>query len=181
LRFGSKGYHHGNNFKDTTEEPGQALSGHQKETPVAGIVLSALVLIAIGSIGYYQLNVAPNVFTSSSTTISTSGGLVPGQYVNVTIPSGASSPPSGYAAGAKTQYGYEADTITVVIGKNNTVNWINNDVAPHTATSDVAGLFDTGTLGPGASKAITLTTTGTFTYHCSFHPWMQGTVIVKSG
>ena len=31
--------------------------------------------------------------------------------------------------------GYSPATITVVIGVNNTVQWTNNDVAPHTVTA----------------------------------------------
>jgi plastocyanin len=94
--------------------------------------------------------------------------------------SGASAEPSGYTAGAKTTYGFGPDVVTVVIGKNNTVYWVNDDVADHTATSDTAGIFDSGVLSPGGSYQFTFTTPGTYSYHCSLHPWMQGTVIVKS-
>jgi plastocyanin len=155
------------------------MSKGPKDTYVAGIVLSVLVVAAIGAIGYFQFNVAPQIFTSTSTSSSTTGGLVPGHYVNVTIPNGAGVPPQGYTQGAKTQYGFSPDTITVVIGVNNTVNFINGDIAAHTATSDVSGLFDTGIMAPGASMAFTLTTAGTFTYRCTIHAWMQGTIIVK--
>jgi len=142
-----------------------------------------LVIAAVGAIGYFQVNVAPRLYsTTSSTSASTSSGpLVAGTYANVTIPSGAATPPTGYTPGSKTQFGFTPDVITVVIGKNNTVYWNNQDTAPHTATSDTAGVFDTGTIGPGATAEITFTTPGTYTYHCSFHSWMQGTIIVKSG
>ena len=104
--------------------------------------------------------------------------------VNVTIPNGASSPPSGYASGQTTTYGYSPDTVTVVIGKNNTVLWTNNDAAPHTVTSDAGdpSSLDSGTSGPltkqGGTYQFTFTVPGTYRYHCSFHSWMQGTVIV---
>ena len=103
------------------------------------------------------------------------------QCVNVTIPSGAGTPPPNYSAGQKTTFGFMPDTITVVIGKNNTVFWTNDDASIHTATSDTAGVFDTGNLNQGESAQFTFTTPGTYTYHCIYHSWMQGTVIVKSG
>jgi plastocyanin len=88
-------------------------------------------------------------------------------------------------------YGYFPLTITVVMGQNNTVVWKNNDTAFHTATS-VSGdpaSFDTTCLdGIGApcpppssgisSTQVTFTTPGTYLYHCLYHPWMQGKVIV---
>lgn len=155
-----------------------------KSTRLAGVVVSIIVIAAVASIGYFQVDVAPQLYPStSSTSSSTSSGLpAPGHYVNVTIPSGAATPPTGYTPSSKTQFGFSPDVITVVIGKNNTVYWNNQDAAPHTATADASGGFDTGTISPGASSGpITFDEPGTFTYHCSFHSWMQGTVIVKSG
>jgi plastocyanin len=34
-------------------------------------------------------------------------------------------------------------------------------------------------LGAGGSWSYTFTTPGTYTYHCSPHPFMKGTVVVK--
>ncbi len=56
------------------------------------------------------------------------------------------------------------------------VVWTNNDKQPHTATS--AGSFDAGAIQPGASATVAFRTAGTFTYICSFHPFMTGTVTV---
>ncbi len=100
--------------------------------------------------------------------------------VNVTIPSGAGTPPAGWTGSGKTTYGFGPNTVTLVIGKNNTVLWINNDVTIHTATSDTAGAFDTGNIAAGATAQFTFTTPGTYTYHCTYHAWMQGTIVVKS-
>jgi plastocyanin len=146
-----------------------------------GFVVSIIIIGAIASIGYYQFNVAPNLTSSTSTGTSTSVLCPSSACVNVTIPSGASSPPTGYASGQKTQFGFTPDTITVVIGKNNTVYFINNDAGVHTATSDTAGAFDSGNIQPSSTAQVTLTTPGTYTYHCIYHAWMQGTIIVKSG
>ena len=140
--------------------------------------MAVLIIGAVGVLGYYQVEVAPGQ-QSSSTSTAPAVTCPSSQCVNVTIPSGAGTPPQGYAGGT-TQYGFSPDVITIVIGKNNTVFWTNDDVSIHTATSDTAGVFDTGNINGGNSAQFTFTTPGTFTYHCTYHAWMQGTIIVKS-
>lgn len=144
-------------------------------------MVALLVIGAIVTLGYYQFDVASKQTTTSSTSTVSAITCPSAACVNVTMFSGASSEPAGYTAGAKTTYGFSPDVVTVVIGKNNTVYWTNDDVADHTATSDTAGIFDSGVLSPSESFQYTFTTAGTYTYHCSLHPWMQGTVIVLAG
>jgi plastocyanin len=74
-------------------------------------------------------------------------------------------------------WGYAPPSITIHVG--DTIIW-SNDAAnfPHTVTSD-SGAFDSGMVTPGATWAFTFTTAGTFTYHCTPHPWMKGTVVVQ--
>lgn len=150
---------------------------------VVGAVVAILIIGAVATLGYYQFAVAGG---QTTTTASTPSVTCPSPAcVNVTIPSGAASMPPGYASGQTTTYGYAPDVVTVVLGKNNTVLWTNDDVAPHTATSDTGGVFDSGLTGPlttqGGTYQFTFTAPGTYHYHCSFHAWMQGTVIVKAG
>ena len=66
---------------------------------------------------------------------------------------------------------------TLEIAAGTTVTFVNNDTSPHTATAD-DGSFDTGAIDPGASAEATFDTPGTYTYICSFHPNMTGTIIV---
>jgi len=155
------------------------LSGQNSSTLV-GVVVALLIIGAVATLGYYQFEVAAKQTSSSSTQTVPAVTCPSAQCVNVTILSGASSPPPGYSSGQKTTYGFTPDTITVVIGINNTIYWTNNDAAIHTATSDTAGVFDTGNIDQGTSAQVTLTTPGTYTYHCTYHAWMQGTIIVKT-
>ncbi len=70
---------------------------------------------------------------------------------------------------------YAPNPGTVKAGQ--TVAWQNSDSISHTATG--AG-FDTGAIAPGATSApITFNTAGTFSYHCSFHPSMVGSLSVS--
>jgi plastocyanin len=66
----------------------------------------------------------------------------------------------------------------IAVKKGAAVTFNNKDNASHTVSAD-NGSFDSGTLQQGASKAITFSNAGTFTFHCAFHPFMHGTVVVK--
>lgn len=72
-------------------------------------------------------------------------------------------------------FAFTPASVTVSVGDS--VTWTNNDGATHTATGSG---FDTGQIAPGASKSVTMTTAGTFTYHCAIHPSMTGTVVVAA-
>ena len=71
---------------------------------------------------------------------------------------------------------FNPSTITVTAGT--TIKWTNKDTAPHTATS-TDNLFDTGTLGINESSSIKFSNAGSFSYICTFHTSMKGTVIVN--
>ncbi len=66
---------------------------------------------------------------------------------------------------------------TVQVGQ--AIAWHNSDTITHTATADASG-FNTGNVNPGSTSApVMMTTAGTFTYHCSIHPGMVGTITVQ--
>jgi plastocyanin len=66
-------------------------------------------------------------------------------------------------------------TITVNVG--DTVKWTNDGPTAHTATADDDS-FDTGILQEGESGTATFDTEGSFSYICTPHPFMKGTVEV---
>lgn len=69
----------------------------------------------------------------------------------------------------------------IVRSVGETVCWTNNDTSPHTVTFNVNNdLFppSSGQIAPGESFDATFSGTGTFRYHCSNHPGMQGSVEV---
>jgi plastocyanin len=72
-------------------------------------------------------------------------------------------------------FAFHPGAIAVHVG--DTISWSNQDSATHTATAN-DGSFDTGEIAHGASGSHTFTTAGTFSYHCSIHPTMHGTVTV---
>jgi nitrite reductase (NO-forming) len=123
-----------------------------------------------GAVGLFAVGSA--TATSVTTSSSQSAQSVPaGASVQVSILSGSAT--------GSSSTGYSPDTITVVIGVNNTVVWTNNDSSPHTVTA-LDKSFDSGNMNAGDSFTHTFTTAGVYQYGCAYHPWMKGTVIVKA-
>ena len=111
--------------------------------------------------------------SATSTSSSTSSSAAVQGFV-ISMPNGA-----GLPSGAP---GYAQDNVTLVIGVNATVTWVNNDVSHHTVTSTSApsgASINSGDIAPGAKFTFTFTVPGTYQYVCNYHSWMTGTVIVK--
>ena len=87
----------------------------------------------------------------------------------VMIEKNASDPSTGKS--------YSPRNSTVVIGWNNTVSWINQDVAPSSVTSDW-NIFDSGSIMPGADWTHSFECVGNYGYHSEPHPWMKGWIRV---
>jgi plastocyanin len=92
------------------------------------------------------------------------GGGTPDITINITGQNGSSS------------YNPSPDTVTV----GQTVAWHNANGTTHTATADNGTAFNTSGVSPGSRSGLaTMNTAGTFTYHCTIHPSMTGTLVVK--
>ncbi len=76
---------------------------------------------------------------------------------------------------------FEPREITVKPGT--TVIWTNEDSFAHTITAGTreqpSGLFDSGSVEGGGTFSFTFEETGTYEYFCSFHPGMDGVIIVE--
>jgi len=165
--------------KATNNSPGVKVSGAPGNITGTGSFIAkyagifeyfCIYHVALGMFGY--LIVLPNAAYSGSspTSQSTSTSSTSGLSVRVGMKGAAANPNSP---------GFSPSAIKVVIGINSTVVWINDDSVPHTVTAD-DGSFSSGNLNPGDSYSFTFTSPGTYTYHCSYHSWMKGTVIVES-
>ena len=87
------------------------------------------------------------------------------------------------AANSANPPGYTPDSVTLVIGVNNTVAWTNDDSIHHTVTSTSApsgGSFNSGNMNGGAVYTHTFTVPGTYQYDCAYHSWMTGTIVVRA-
>lgn len=74
--------------------------------------------------------------------------------------------------------GHKFSPRNLTISAGDTVTFVNNDGAPHTATAKNKS-FDTGRLGQGSNATIKFSTAGNINYICAFHPSMKGKITVE--
>ena len=70
----------------------------------------------------------------------------------------------------------------VVIHPGERLRWVNIDNTTHDVVADMPGATDfveTRALAPGGEQSLLMTKTGTTGIHCSIHPQMVGTLIVR--
>jgi len=79
--------------------------------------------------------------------------------------------------GDPTTWGYTPPSTTVAAGQ--TVTWTNSGTSPHDAAA-TDGSWKTPLLNTGGSASVTFSTPGTYTYICTPHPWMLGTIVVTA-
>ncbi len=64
------------------------------------------------------------------------------------------------------------------VAAGTTIVWTNGGQVMHTVSAQ-DGSFDSGSIEPGQRGAITFSQPGTFPFHCTPHPFMTGTVVVR--
>jgi YVTN family beta-propeller protein len=72
------------------------------------------------------------------------------------------------------KFAFSPATQTIAAGQS--VTFTNNDAVTHTATG---ARWDSGDIAPGASFTVNGLPSGSYSYQCSIHPFMNGTVIVQ--
>lgn len=91
---------------------------------------------------------------------------------------GSGSATPGSSAGGATVdikgFAFAPASVTVKAGEK--VTFTNSDSVAHTVVGDG---FDSGNIAPGASWSNTFDATGTFSYKCSIHPAMTGSITVQ--
>lgn len=88
--------------------------------------------------------------------------------------------PAAPAAGARKTVAmkgmnFAPASITIKVG--DTIVWNNDDDRDHTVVAG-ANAFKSENIRPGGSFSYTFTKAGTFTYTCTYHPRMKGTIVV---
>lgn len=74
-------------------------------------------------------------------------------------------------------FAFRPDPVAVLVG--GTVTWTNKDSVAHTVTFDAGSLTSSKNLDSGATFTASFPKAGSYTYHCSIHSSMQGTVTVS--
>jgi plastocyanin len=65
----------------------------------------------------------------------------------------------------------------VTISRGTRVRWVNAGDNDHTSTA--TGMWDSGLLDPGETYRRVFRQSGTFSYFCTAHPGMRGTITVS--
>lgn len=131
------------------------------------IVIAIIIVLGLVGWGAYSLGKSKNTSNSNGTSQSSS-----------TSTSSSSTQPATGSIDIKNMM-FTPSQITVA--KGGTVTWTNNDTTAHTVTDDLSNVGgpNSGEIAPGATYSFTFTKTGSFQYHCTIHPSMRGTIVVK--
>ena len=84
---------------------------------------------------------------------------------------------SGGSSVSIKNFAFNPATITVAAGGK--VDWTNGDSTAHTVTFDDTSITSSGNVDAGGTFSTTFAKAGTFTYHCTIHSNMKGTVTVS--
>ena len=141
-----------------------------KSSKVIIIVVLVVIVAGVAAVALTRNKKAPATSstppptTSSSSTTSTSTNSSSTATDSVTIQNFAFSPAS----------------ITVKVGTK--VTWTNKDGVSHSITADTASAYapDGQLFGQNQTFSFTFSKAGTYTYHCTPHPYMHGTVVVTN-
>lgn len=134
------------------------------------IIIGVVIAVVVIGGGAYFLNMK----NSSQTQMQNMPTQTQGQ-MQASPTTGSTQAVTGNAVTIQ-NFTFSPATLTVKVGDK--VTWTNQDSAGHSATAD-DGSFDTGVIAQGQSGSNTFTKAGTYTYHCSVHPMMKGTIIVQ--
>ena|SRR3989344_4322045 len=128
------------------------------------IIIIIILVLLLAGVGFYyfNLNTTPVNNSQKQTDTSVTQDLPQDQSTDVTI----------------SIKNFTFNPQMVKIKKGTKVTWINEDTAPHTATS-YSDIFDSKTLSTGQSFSFTFNDSGSVNYYCSLHPNMNGTIIVE--
>jgi plastocyanin len=138
------------------------------------IVVAVVLVVAIGAYFYFSSpsynnsNTNTNVNNNPSTNSQTSTQVLPTN-------SGSSNPATQNIQ--IMNFAFSPSSLTIHAG--DTVVWTNQDSAGHSVVSDSGSEINSPILSTGQTYSHTFTTPGTYSYHCSVHLSMKGTIIVQ--
>ena len=126
-------------------------------------IIAAVVVILVALGGYFMVR--------NNSTTTNQNNNTPAQSTTT-----QSQPTTTQAENLITIKGFAFSPSDLKIKKGTTVTWKNEDSVTHTVKSDS---FVSKDLATGDTFQFTFDTAGTFSYICSIHPSMTGTVAVE--
>ena len=151
------------------------------KTGIIALLIVIVALVTIGVVGFIFVKVR----FSSNVTTSTQKPAVevtpsPTIQEKVASPSAVTTPEATPSAQrveviiSKLSF----QPASIIVGKGSTIVWRNQDTVSHTVTAG-DGSFNSGTIVAGDTFVQRFDKVKTYTYSCSIHPEMKGTIIVK--
>ena len=99
-------------------------------------------------------------------------------------PTAAAADPAADGAGVRMveeagdpRTAWKFDPAQLTVAQGTSVTFTNTGHEVHTATAD-GGSFDTGVISAGGTQSVVFADAGTFSFHCSLHPWMKAEIVV---
>lgn len=146
---------------------------------IVSLVIIIVVLIGLVAYVYY------NPSTSTSTTLPSSSVVIATTQSSQSFPSNAVNIVIQNGLGYPELSDFSPQVVLIVLNVNSTVVWTNYDSIVHNVLTQsgpygAAGGPNSGDIGPGQSYSFTFTVAGNYSYYCSYHPWMQGEILVEN-
>lgn len=159
-------------------------SGRTSMKKTSIIIISAFIIIMAGAAGYAALK--PSANKAPATASESAGGETHGSphthddsHPHDEPSADADAVQSGTVAMDIKNFDFEKQTLKVKAGT--TVTWTNRDDAKHDVNPDQSSSDFEGSgklLAQGESYSYTFQKPGTYTYHCTPHPYMKASVEV---
>lgn len=160
-----------------------------------GLALVIAVVILLGGVGFIgiqggELRRGTGIWPTPSLTVEalptfeeiTVSPIASPTAAKLTPPEAVLSPTKGATPAASrvevsmANFAYQPANITT--GRGSTIVWTNRDTVAHTVTAD-DGSFDSGSIAPADSFEQRFDKIKSYTYSCSFHPQMKGTITIQ--
>lgn len=97
-------------------------------------------------------------------------------------PSAGAAPSAGGSSGTSSaitisDFKFSPGTLQAKHGAR--IKVTNDDSTAHTVTADDGHSFDSGDVDSGSPTTIQAPAAGTYSYHCTIHPFMHGKLVVQ--
>jgi plastocyanin len=136
---------------------------------LSGLAAALLALSACGGGGAAATpKAAPNAAANAA-------AAMKGMDMPAAAPSGPAVPTNAVTI---TNFAFSPGVVTVPVGT--AVTWTNMDEEPHTVVDGAQGIKSPVLGNQGSHFTFTFAKPGTYSYNCSIHPFMHGTVVVTA-
>lgn len=134
--------------------------------------------VALGTVAMLVLAAACGAGATAATSKSATMHMPVSMPMAASAPAGQAGPAVATDAVTIKNFGFGPATVTVKVGS--TITWTNTDDEAHTVFFAFDGSRSPILVNQANTYRKTFSAPGTFTYHCTIHPFMTGTVVVTS-